>query len=762
MSTLRRLLPGAVRRAWQAASTPKRAALITGGLALVVLSVGFHQATAQVQHGADFCTAGCHLDARLRPEPIGLHPNVECQKCHQSGLGLSLWAASVWSRLGVPTHGAVADANCGTCHNWVDDPTWRTTAGSPGHRVHENSGESTCLACHREELHQGIGVTSAVCLECHGDVALHQEDGHEVGRTQVCIGCHRFNGSPEQQRERIVAECVGCHASEQSRGSGEPATLAIEANALHAQARCDICHGLHGDTTAGSLRRQTCASCHQVDLGTEPPPEGHTACETCHPPHGAKTVATATCRECHPDDAQAGGAKAGLSTDHDSCGDCHRAHTWQTDEKLCGKCHQDAQQSVNAQGHDGHASCADCHASHTNETTQRRCATCHEAETRLHLASAGSHQDCSTCHDAHASTTVTCDTCHSAQARQVALAPGQHRLTCTQCHPPHGTSRGVGASCTGCHEGETSAAASAGVNEHQRCGSCHIGHAFAVGPKNARCTSCHQGVSAARTAHQGDCADCHSVHGPPAVAQARCEGCHENARQAGKGGHTKCSDCHQPHSAASGAARCESCHTEEAAVASAWKEGSAHRDACAACHDPHSGAPRASCQGCHETQAKAYGQTKHACADCHPPHESPRGASSRCQGCHQRETQAVGRTGGKHADCASCHATHQSGTASASCATCHPDEAKATARGKGDHGRCANCHRPHQFGSPTCQSCHGGTLPGAHVLAGHDDCRRCHTNHDQRAIRRGVCLSCHDAQRNHYPSTPTCQSCHPF
>ena len=119
----------------------------------------------------------------------------------------------------------------------------------------------------------------------------------------------------------------------------------------------------------------------------------------------------------------------------------------------------------------------------------------------------------------------------------------------------------------------------------------------------------------------------------------------------------------------------------------------AGHQACASCHDTHSGArkPDKTCASCHKAQATQGHGPKVACASCHRAH-GPGGVATppACTSCHPANKRPGLHASKSHADCANCHRSHEAAPRDdrATCLSCHKDQVNHEPTAP----RCAGCH----------------------------------------------------------------------
>ncbi len=162
------------------------------------------------------------------------HANATCVFCHQqhtAGLRYGNVTATcdkcheptVMQVEGSP-HGA-AKLDCATCHMYIAPADFaRGIPAQTGHTFMENATQLNCFRCHNITLvrHNSLGVASAACLTCHGDIHalnIRLVNGTVLPRsdsTPLCGECHNqrliwweegIHGAQTNQ----YSPCVQCH-----------------------------------------------------------------------------------------------------------------------------------------------------------------------------------------------------------------------------------------------------------------------------------------------------------------------------------------------------------------------------------------------------------------------------------------------------------------------------------------------------------------------------------------------------------------------
>lgn len=533
--------------------------------------------------------------------------------------------------------------------------------------------ESNCQACHQAFDKKAQGQR---CLDCHKPVAAD-------------LAAHTgFHG---RSREVSGAECRTCHTDHKGRAARivrlDPKTFNHAATdyplrGAHLRVACVTCHA------PGARFRQAptaCAGCH----AKTDPHRGALgqACADCHTESGWKEVrfdhartdfpllgahARATCASCHADKTFKGASTA--------CASCHAKQDVHKGSlgPACVSCHSPAgwtparfdhaRTGFALVGAHARAQCDDCHAKGRYQDAKPTCISCHRKDD-VHAGKYG----------------VGCADCHGSRDWKVArfdhgrtgfALTGSHaRLGCESCHAPSpARSKAPATACVGCHAKD---------DVHK-------------GRNGQDCAQCHATTDWKKSSFDHDRQTRFPLRG--GHAKAACVACHVQPPGLVKLALT-CDSCHQkddPHAGQLGR-DCATCHSD-----TSWKQPVRFDHGLAAF--PLIGKHAAvACAGCH--QSRRYKDASTACADCHKAVDPHRGAYRLdCAGCHnpgdwRKVTFDHGKTrfalDGRHAalECASCHRPGKA-RASKSCASCHQsDDVHNGAFGPA----CDQCHTTTSF-----------------------------------------------------------------
>lgn len=451
--------------------------------------------------------------------------------------------------------------------------SWPWVRLSPGHSQHIVNERLECNECHDPGKESFTDVDTGVCTQCHEEQASLAHVDLD-GMPMDCYTCHIFGSEPEVFGRW---HCTRCHGPFQSEG--------IEGLAMHASVPCETCHNPHKPTTE-TVRQ--CDECHKkMDLQ-----------------HGRPSVSG-------------------------SCADCHGGHKLASDAASCMGCHETEKPTVPASATfgDGHDSCANCHQAHTfSASSALRCTSCHKKTQVLAQNKVRDHRDCSTCHEPHAVRAAGGATCRGCHEDVDPRHPVESEGDCVSCHDPHPKRAAqVALQCSQCHEEARSE--SAFHASRTVCTSCHQPHRFELSDLSDRalCGRCHvlQIRLTRRNLGHSSCEACHegTTHEPAGVAE--CGTCHEDQLRKSPTGHRECATCHEPHGGTvSAQTRCAGCHdTVELPGLHRLRdvpEGEGHTE-CKTCHDIHEAtvrADRATCMTCHEDVADHQPDAKR-CTGCH-------------------------------------------------------------------------------------------------------------------------------------------------
>lgn len=182
-----------------------------------------------------------------------------------------------------------------------------------------------------------------MCLQCHGGVGTHWQDGPHAGTEVSCNSCHadqaHFGGAARPLAEfRNRSEfCLQCHTQQVT-----DFRLPFRHRVLEGEVSCLDCHDAHGgfDQADWNGRNAVCLDCHTEMAGPfvfEHEAVSDEDCTSCHRPHGSQHDELLTqdgnglCLQCHvgahlnADDGWEIGDQghAGLLLGEGRCYDCH-------------------------------------------------------------------------------------------------------------------------------------------------------------------------------------------------------------------------------------------------------------------------------------------------------------------------------------------------------------------------------------------------------------------------------------------------------
>lgn len=194
----------------------------------------------------------------------------------------------------------------------------------PERSMTSTNRELVCLDCHRQpnvNTNEGVAVSRAFCLSCHGDQARSLRT---VGERKVSLQVSEssFQGSPHQ-----YVACVHCHTD-----------VARSPHQTAAGAQCRACHSVHGEGVAHAPHlRVDCQACHYTHDAVELDPAtnrirlasvvpGPTLTETAtgHVNHALQDLGDGqSCRRCHHAQNTVGAPAAVLPAKSLLCIVCH-------------------------------------------------------------------------------------------------------------------------------------------------------------------------------------------------------------------------------------------------------------------------------------------------------------------------------------------------------------------------------------------------------------------------------------------------------
>ena len=276
---------------------------------LIGMYAAWRSTAHYIQTDPRYC-AQCHVTQEQYVFAAqGSHQNVACQACHKQTLeqAADMFRAYVLRNQPVPKSGHrnplheadVPMAACSTCHFGKVSGT-PSIAGTIGHEMHLKQPKVTCKSCHDKGIHRDANALET-CKACH-----EKETVRITGMAPLhCNACHSFRKQattllPSQR------DCIDCHASRNVKF------------------------------------KDYSKDQHMANF----------ACSVCHRPHDASPQGLIQCTSCHTHMERKG---LHANDEHQTCTDCHKAHTWQVSKAECMACHD----GMKAHG-DG-AACQSCH-----------------------------------------------------------------------------------------------------------------------------------------------------------------------------------------------------------------------------------------------------------------------------------------------------------------------------------------------------------------------------------------------------------------
>jgi hypothetical protein len=362
---------------------------------------------------------------------VGVHAQMACAKCHESGTFVPLFEA------GSPDdclachqaayEGQHADSgyptDCSVCH-----PPTAWTNATFDHEV--VSGGFQLLGTHAEKA----------CTACHDATTF--EALFDPADTNDCAACHRSDYEVSHVGSGYPTACSACHTPTvwaDGIFDHEAISGGFQLLGTHASRPCFFCHEA---TTFEPLfdpaDATDCAACHQADYDRQHAGSGYpTNCSACHTP------TTWTDGTFNHELISGGFQLLGTHVDK-ACTACHDATNFEplfdpADANDCAACHQ----ADYDRQHAGSGYPTDCTVCHT-PTTWAASSLNHDAQ--YFPIYSGKHDgkwsDCATCHtDPTDFAVFTCFNCHTHnQASMDNKHAGRagyvyQSSACLSCHP---------------------------------------------------------------------------------------------------------------------------------------------------------------------------------------------------------------------------------------------------------------------------------------------------------------------------------------
>ena len=466
--------------------------------------------------------------------------------------------------------------------------------------------EVDCDSCH-EAFDRS--KQSALCLDCHEDVAL--DISNVVG----------FHGLSEDAR---LDDCADCHKDHDGR---DAVIIVLDRQLFNHEYTNFALKGNHAD--------MDCGSCHEPETKFR---DAETECYSCHIEDNVHDESMGT-----------------------ECGDCHSPTGWldvEFDHDVTG---------FPLIGFHLEAECLACHEDQTFQSTPTTCYSCH-AEDDAHNGKSG--QECQNCHSPtgwddtsfdHARDTqfaldghhgeLSCDNCHSEDPFS-----DQLDTTCVSCHLEDDNHDGrFGDVCETCHitadwtrvvfdHNVDTDHEIHGAHEALECEACHVEPVFEV-TLTSGCNSCHQEDDPHLGTQGIECQDCHNDMAWPENVFFD----HDLTRfpLLGKHGSQECDACHESHVFEDASQKCVDCHRED---------------------DPHNGRFQDDCASCHNPVDWLQWQFDHDVQAAFPLNGAH--TTVGCDNCHRQSLTAMSRLGGRCGDCHRANDIHD-GEFGPDCGRCH-------------------------------------------------------------------------------------------
>lgn len=290
---------------------------------LIAMYGTWRSAVNFIQTDPRYC-AQCHVTQdQYKFWAQDAHQNVACQSCHKQTLeqAADMFRAYVLRSQAVPTTGQAAPAK------------------GRGERLHDPEvPQRACAICHFDRT----GVFPSI----EGSV------GHEMHLKQPNVTCKSCHGQSLHRYRNAIDSCGDCHKKETVRIAGM-ATL-----------HCNACHSFRKQGATLLPSEHDCIDCHasrgvEIRDYSKDHHMANFACSVCHRPHDATPQGLIECASCHTHMERKG---LHAVTDHQTCTDCHKAHTWRVTNTECLACHNDLKANANGKPHGEGAACQSCHA----------------------------------------------------------------------------------------------------------------------------------------------------------------------------------------------------------------------------------------------------------------------------------------------------------------------------------------------------------------------------------------------------------------
>ncbi|HVP11012.1 MAG TPA: cytochrome c3 family protein [Phycisphaerae bacterium] len=659
----------------------------------------------------------------------------------------------------------------------------RQSAPAEKNRLGQTVAEGgPCSACHLSHRYARDIVSSPLdpdgyCITCHQ--AYHVAAGRAREKMQHpashCLQCHNPHDMASGSFLKAPANdlCLRCH----SKLGGGTAAGMHPLGPMNRPVPTEL--RPLGTTSANRPPEVTCATCHSMHKGGNPPllrtgGDSNELCLACHKeelaaksPHGTLTrhAQSPVLNEAQ----QAVVAKWGNAIGPNGellCVSCHRVHGGQANsfllaeepryEEMCAQCHP---QTLSVVG-----------SAHDLRTNYPQLANANGLTPMI----AGV---CSACHQAHGSArerTPTdgdpsgdCVSCHRAgqcAQRKAAAGVNHPETACGDCHNPHDR-----------RFGDFLAEDTATL-----CARCHKAEASVIGGPHDQTTCAHPDKWPARAQKEsGPCLPCHVPHGGQRADSFRIEGSEPVSNH-----DDVCLSCHAD--AAWGAnSNVAAIHPQKIAPEHSRVDlalvptdaAGAKRMGCRTCHNPHGGA-----EPIHLARVGPDEPTQALCVRCHREKEYVKYTG--------HSAEKIKAQGFQSDSCKPCHALHahpdatwgqmlsprflqdrcvqQPGAASTClpCLACHYEGGPAHLREKSTHPEMImlNISAPNDPGYLPLFNAAGRETPDGQVV-----CRTCHVSHGRlellQMMANNIALtpeqkSAVRAQVRSYVAPNVCSACH--
>jgi cytochrome c nitrite reductase small subunit len=237
----------------------------------------------------EFCSS-CHLmQEAVKSWQRSKHRNFVCQVCHKMGIleQNKLLVAFVVNPKGKikQNHGKINPWSvCKDCHMQAAAQGSITLRNSYGHAKHVFMQQLSCEKCHKGDMHE-FKVTKAECIACHKDKLIHG-----MGMSGLaCLNCHNY----AESAPKMIAtkKCLQCH-EDVPKGSPMSGLKCFECHKPHGKLKMETqdclgsCHGNESKVGQHGLHMKKaktgCLDCHKAHTWTIGKKQAIGLCDRCH------------------------------------------------------------------------------------------------------------------------------------------------------------------------------------------------------------------------------------------------------------------------------------------------------------------------------------------------------------------------------------------------------------------------------------------------------------------------------------------------